>query len=459
MVLFGVAAAAVAAPGGARAATAPKVDWAGSVSDDLGRVAVRIQSAVAVTAIKAHVVTLAGVEVATVEAFELHSGTALNGEWRASGRLSLAQLGNYPLTVEVWTADGGYAHAQSAFWSLRYRLRERFEGVAAAPETVDFRHRTVTISGRHLVIHPSANTPAPVAGVTIGADAYMSADGTEYPRQTAQGATGADGAFRMELTLAAGASVTVNSVVEAMDHSGVQRWVGLVQTPTRLSVEVDPGTVRAGTAVEVRGLLERQVDGVWEPLPGQVVRAHWELGSYRKPVGTGEVTTDAAGRFTTTDVPPTGVNELFAVYRGEGDSAFYLPCTTTVRDLRVQQDAVVQNFTAARTGGTMRAESWRVHGFVAYPGAEFFPADTNVWIQTSADGVSWRTLTIVRAQGPDLDSPREFTASVMLTGGRWLRAYVPGGPAFTDASAVQKLNRPLGRLSVDGTGRVPVPRR
>lgn len=423
MAALGASAVAVAVSTSARAATAPVVVAASSATGDFGKVAVLVRSVSAVTGLKAHVLAADGAELDLLEGFDLHSGTAFDGIWHSRERAQLPALGFFRMEIEATSADGGYAYARdNPDLQLQYLMTETWADVAAAPSTVDEHHRTVTVTGRCLGRHPGGDTFAPRAGEVVS---VTPAAGGEV-----RGSTKADGSFSISVAPQKTGTLRVESVRDGVYHAGVDLPIAMIVTPVRMSVELSATKIHLGGSVEVRGLLEHQVNGAWQPYPAQPVSGLWQGIVDRAEVGP--FVTDAQGVFTAAIAVPDDVTSFSVAFNQGRIRDEFVGSASAAVPVSLIYPVEVVDFGATPLGGGW----WAFAGYVEYDHG-VLPASTQVQLQVKPSGAT--TWTTVRIVTPDDRGERQrFDAQLKLTPPCRVRAYVAAQGSFAAGASAER---------------------
>jgi hypothetical protein len=357
------------------------VNWANSVDDDLGILQVSVTSDQAITHLKAHVLSpTTGEEVAATEDFVLNSGTAENGVWRTADTFKLGQLDAYPVTIDATAADGTEVTADR-IGALAYYARTLFDPLTPNRPTVDYAHRSVTVSGRLLSRNPGTRELTAFAGATVWSD-YRVYDrsGNTTDIGAVELRSDADGrfAFRRTLTGKADFDAYYTQQSEFPGYVGSisdRLTVGVTPSPVRVTATAAPNKVDAGGQVTVSGQATWKSPSGWQPLTGAVFFLD-------TPWGSPEVTTDVSGNYITTVTPSVSAN---IVVRYEVHDPFMGDGTSKPLKVTVVQPSDIREFDAqpGDDPGTVR-----VSGVLEFPGVQS-PGDSAVDIQFSPDGTTW----------------------------------------------------------------------
>ncbi|GII52407.1 hypothetical protein Pth03_07960 [Planotetraspora thailandica] len=209
---------------------------------------------------------------ATVEDFELVSGTATDGVWRTSQPVTL-EMGVTYIDVEATDASGATVTSKPAGRLDKHGVT-RFSGFTISPSTVDVDHDTVTYTGR-LVYEDRDGSERGVPGVTI----CLGLDGACVGNTT----TDSDGRFSSPARLYIGPESTNMLESDAYaSYSGDSLYMRAKSALSHLKVRPQQTRVSIGFSslpkvigdtVKVTGRLERKTaDGQWTGVPDQNVK-------------------------------------------------------------------------------------------------------------------------------------------------------------------------------------------
>lgn len=339
---LGAAAAVLALPSAGRAATAPTVHWVEQLSGDRARIRMEVSTTTPIAAIKAHVRTADGTEVALVTDFVFHIGTPLRGQWECAARIQLAELGDYQVDVEVTSEDGGHVLVEDAM-TLEYWGTGTIRGLKTTPGSIQVTAPTVTLSGTAVVVHPGtwAETPLPGRQLDIVVEYPEDGPAADFALTAV---TDAQGAFSVPLTLAQAANIkaTVPPQQYLLGHTMTTSvWVAARWPQLELTLREE--AVLPGASTELRGRLRCDLGAGMEPLAGRNVSVTWDDND-ATPVRAGGFVTDAQGEFSATVVPPTGRHSCWARFRSDdpfiGSTSDYL-YVATVYPVQVDEFQVV----------------------------------------------------------------------------------------------------------------------
>jgi len=412
------AVALVAVPTVAHADTGPAVEWANSVSEDLGTLQVGAHADAGIASLRAYIVSYAtGQDVAVVDDLALYSGTANEGVWRTPQPLKLPEYRGYRIDVEATDAAGGHADRRQV-GDLAYVVHT--ELTLTVPTTkVTYARRSVRASGVLTGRWPDTREVKPLVGEKIElsnvwggwqADIPAAPDGSYAVTVPIDSNAFADGIANVEATFLAHDQYTRGGTVSLQITADPAR--------TKLTAQANPRRVDRGTAVVLSGqLLWRSPDQGWQPLPNAPVRAYYCVTGDYCPTDVGAATTDAAGRFELPDTPrTTGHYEI-----GYGSHDVFVANAVGSADMVVYQPVEFSDFTVARdTAGVVTAS-----GHVRFGSAD--QSTVPVDIQFRARGTTeWKTVATVPNAQWDGTGGHFFSANV--TGrpvGAW-RAFYAG---------------------------------
>lgn len=404
-------------PAVAHAASPPEVNWARSVSDDLGTLQVSATAEAGVTALRAHIVSYAtGTDVAVVEDFVLTSGTTQDGIWRTPEPVQLEELGFYRVDVEVTDGAGQHVFSQSA-GTFSYLVRTMFSPLHADPTTVTYSDRFVRVDGVLTGRMPANREIRPVPGVSV-----FVGGGVGQPVAVT---TAPDGSFTATVEMAGAGEVWAEfgggSPYLRANAEPVE--IAVLPAESKLSAWISESRVDAGESVTLSGRLKwRSPDG-WRPLAGRQLGVSFCVSENYCPTSEYPVTDDN-GRYRLTVTPwQTGF------YRVAYPGAPFIARARTQVDIVVLQLAEFADFTAARNdSGEVVARGHMQFG-------NFTPWPIPVHIQYKGPGDrSWATVATVENAEWD-GSGYAFSATVAAPRQGYWRAFYAGEPDFFPAVA------------------------
>ncbi|MET9601497.1 hypothetical protein [Streptomyces sp. NPDC006459] len=355
--------------------------------------------------------------VATVGNFELTSGTAENGTWKNRGRIQLPDLGSYRIDVSA-SDEGGDTLSAAGVGYFYYAVQTNMKDTKVDRTTVDYQHRSVTISGHLMGQWPGSGAITPMGGLTVAVNSYM-----EYAEVT----TAADGSFSATLPVTdqyqnrieAAFQYDPNHVFYNQSSSKTfpitvkKTATKIVETPSERKVPFK-GTVNSTSAT----LLWNSPTG-WQPLAGKTMASN-SFGDFVQR------TTDAGGNALFPATEPLWGNSSIAV-GWRSDDLFLADAQASV-DIMVVQPAAFRSLTATRSD----AATVEVGGSMAFEGG-LTPGTVPVNIQYSATGKGgWTTVATV----PDARWNGEgfaFSTTAPQAGAGYWRATYTGAPQFENA--------------------------
>ena len=412
--------AAHAAPG-----QAPNVQWASSVSEDLGTLAVGISSDSPITEIKAHIVSAATqqeVAVVSGNSFALFSGTPEDGVWRTKEPLKLGALGSYTVHIEATDADGDQTIRNSA-GSLAYYVVAQFEDFRTDRTKIDIDHRDVAVEGVLKGRWPGTRELKPLADhpVDIDVDYWTSAT----PRTDAQGR------FSASVRLSNAAPVQAvyrhsNEYPDVIYGESPTTQIAIQQVATRWSlVRTTARSIDYGGQVTVTAKLERSTAKGWVSFAGQ------EGGVLFVPPPGGQ--SETVGHFTTAD--DGTVSLTHTPYQGghflltsRSEDPFIAGASAQSAEINVLRASQFTAFEATRTG----AKQVNVQGSIDFPDG-WTPAPINVHIQFSRDGKHWTDVATTEASWSG--SGNAFSADITNSRTGYFRAHFRATDAFQSATS------------------------
>ncbi len=407
-----------AAPG-AQADTGITVLGAYNDYTNNGKLVVSLSAATAIDDVKVSLYSVATEQtVATVADFTLTSGTAQNGTWEPRHRIQLPDLGSYRIDVSASDAGGDTVSAVGAGY-FYYAVVTNLNDVSIDRRTVDYWHRSVTISGHLMGQWPATGEITPLGG-GLPIDVYSY---TEY----AQATTTADGSFSATLPVTDRYQNTIQAIFSYNPNHVFYNWSSSRSFPitvkkTATKVIETPSTLTVpwqGSVDSTRVTLLWNSPTGWQPLAGKTVSSD-SFGDYV------ERTTDSTGSAVFPATPPLWGN--YSIDVGWVSDDLYLTDAEASSTIAVVQPAAFLSFTPTRTdAGTVT-----VSGDVAFSGS-WTPGIIPVDIQFSATGTDhWKTV----ATAPDSYWDGQgygFSATVASTGAGYWRATFTGARLYPNA--------------------------
>lgn len=356
--------------------------------------------------------------VATVNNFELASGTATDGVWEPKTRIQLPALGSYRIDVSAVDA-GGDTLSTTGSGYYYYAVQTNLNDATVDRTTVDYQNRSVTMSGHLMGKWPGSGQVTPLAGEEVDVYSYI-----QYGSAT----TAADGGWSVTLpftdqyqnSMQAQFSYDPNnpfyysSISRSIPIKIKQTATKLVLTPSAHSIPFQ-GTVSSTSAT----LLWDSPSG-WEPLAGKTLGSN-SFGSYVQE------TTDANGNAV---FPATSsLWDDYTISAGWSSDDIFLTDAQASSTIIVVQPSAFTSFTPTRTD----ASTVTVTGYMNF--AHDVPGTIPVNIQFSATGKGGWT-TVATAPNSYWDGTGyAYTATIpSSTAGFW-RATFTGGKYFENATS------------------------
>lgn len=402
----------------AHAAAGPSVRWASSATGDLGTLEISATADAGIASLRAYVVSYAtGQDVAVVDEFALHSGTATDGVWRTPAPLRLDQLGGYRVDVEA-TDAAGVSTPRAQEGSLAYYVDTTLTFLSDDP-TVTYARRSVDVHGVLTGRWPATREVKPIANAAIDLS-------NVYGGHYAQAITAADGSYQASLPMDQNAFYEDFGSVDAGFQGGDgvlgagthTILVTLTPSPSAITARVEPRRIDLGEETVLSGRVTWEAPGGRQPAAaGQPVHV-WYCYSY--PIChtfLGTVTTDADGRFQLPTTPPaTGKFEVFSPFED-----VFVSTGVTTTDVVVYQPVEFTAFTAARdASGAVTAS-----GRLLFGGGTPYPIPVEVQFRAAGTD-TWTTVATVPNAGYDSTGGYAFSATVPnQPTGVW-RARYPG---------------------------------
>ncbi|MFF8769779.1 hypothetical protein [Kitasatospora sp. NPDC015120] len=385
-----------------------------------------VLSLTAPTAIKDIKVSLYSVAthqtVATVTDFDLTSGTADNGTWGTASRIQLPDLGSYRIDVSA-TDVGGDTLSTTGSGYFYYAVQTNLDDATIDRSTVDYFHRSVTISGHLMGQWPSTGAITPMGGLSVQVESYF---------QNATVTTAADGSFSATLPFTdlnatdIQASFNYDPTHVFYNQSSSRDFqIGWKRTATRIDVNPSTSVVPFKGTVDSTSarLLWDSPDG-WEPLAGKTLGSNSFGGFVQR-------TTDGDGSAVFPATQPLWSNTTLSVGWSSDDP--YLTDAQASSSIMVVAPASFRSFTATRAD----AANVTLQGDMVFSG-NLTPSTIPVNIQFSENGTDdWTTVTTVPNASWD-GTGYGFVATVPSTGAGFWRATYTGEPQFQNAVSTVK---------------------
>jgi hypothetical protein len=403
----------------AEADTGITVQAAQNDSTNNGKIALSLAAPTDIKDVKVSLYSVATQQtVATVADFTLTSGSAENGTWENRGRLQLPDLGSYRIDVSASDA-GGDTLSTTGSGYFYYSVQTSMKDTTVDRRTVDYQHRSVTISGHLMGRWPGSGAVTPMGGLTVDVSSYF---------QYAEVTTAADGSFSATLpvtdiyqnSIQASYSYDPNHIFYNQSSSRSfpitlkQTATKIIETPSSRTVPFQ-GTVNSTSAT----LLWNSPEG-WQPMAGKTLSSN-SFGDYV------QLTTDADGNALFPATPPLWGGD-YSILVGWTSDDPYLADAQANSTITVVQPAAFLSFEPTRTdAGTVAAT-----GEMAFAG-NLTPGMIPVNIQFSATGKGgWTTV----ATDPSAEWDGQgygFSATVPSTGAGYWRATFTDAPQFQNA--------------------------
>ncbi|RKE17083.1 hypothetical protein [Streptomyces sp. TLI_171] len=390
-------------------------DWTNN-----SKLIVELSAPSAITSVKVNLVALDTQQtVATLSGLQLAGGTTTSGSWTNRGRVQLPALGSYRIDVVATDEGGDTLETTSGVGYFYYAVTTNFDDATVDRTTVDYQHRTVTLSGHLMGRRPETGELVPMPGLTVDVTSYM-----EYTEVV----TGADGSFTATLPV----TNEYQNTIEAQfpydpnhvfyNQSASKSFpIKIKKTATKI---VENPVVRK---VPFRGVVQSTsatllwdspTDG-WQPLAGKKLGSN-SFGEYVQR------TTDAEGNALFPASP-----ELWSDYKigvGWPSDDLFLSSASAESLITVVQPAAFRAFTATRADDATVAVAGSMH----FDGAGT-PGEIPVDLQYSTTGKGgWTTVattTSVYWNGEGY----AFSTTVPGTASGYWRASFTGGLHFENA--------------------------
>ncbi|MCX5385660.1 hypothetical protein [Streptomyces sp. NBC_00083] len=355
--------------------------------------------------------------VATVATFELTAGTAEKGTWKNRGRIQLPDLGSYRIDVSA-SDEGGDTLSAAGVGYFSYAVQTNMKDTKVDRTTVDYQHRSVTISGHLMGQWPGSGAVTPMGGLTVAVNSY---------REYAEVTTAADGSFSATLPVTdqyqnrieAAFQYDPNHVFYSQSSSKTfpitvkKTATRIVETPGERKVPFK-GTVNSTSAT----LLWNSPTG-WQPLADKTMGSN-SFGDFVQR------TTDAGGNALFPATQPLWSNSSIAV--GWSSDDLFLADAQASVDIMVVQPAAFRSLSATRSD----AATVEIDGTMGFEG-NLTPATIPVNIQYSATGKGgWTTVATVPEAGWNGEGYAFSTTASQAGAGYW-RATYTGAPQFENA--------------------------
>ncbi|MFJ4985545.1 hypothetical protein ACIP9H_17275 [Streptomyces sp. NPDC088732] len=420
----------------------PAVPYVARTHDANNAIALQVAVAPYIQArsITATIILPNGTAVGTVPAEAFHqAGTDVSGNtlWQATPT-GLAANPRYFVTADVTDAEGNHSKGSG---DLFYGDEDWFVEDNMAPETTDWVHQTVTLSGKVIRTHPDGTLIGPVAGKQIVVKEFSSASAV----------TAEDGTYRITVG-PQGLSSPLPSVQPCIwepelfsyTQCGQDHHVGYFAGNTRITLDKSALSLVGGKSTAVTGRVDyfdHTAQG-WKPLAGMPVRTTVHNAGL---VGR----TDTDGRFSIAVAPPTDVNggSVSVVdYRDAVPAGWYLKHSTAKYTVDVH-DQVKIGITGASIGAdgllTLRGTAKTLSGRLV----------PRLAVQYSADNRTWKNIGAFDAPANGNFTYRKVHATPR---GYWRISLAANGVFTASTSPVKHLVRTATRITTFNAAPEPV---
>ncbi|GAB1820239.1 hypothetical protein [Herbidospora sp. RD11066] len=349
------------------------IDRARSVTGDLGRLTVDVNSSYPIAKVTAQVIGEDGSVLATVDDFTIFSGSSWY-EYTAGSRVQLAELGVYRVDVEATDVMGTHVKKERA-GTLNYRVETIFEPLRSNRDTVAYDRRDVVVRGRLLGRQPATGRLEPVGGQTVNLVFLYWIKDQNVDIEGVPVTTDAQGRFELTKALSSRAEIWAEfdsyAVPGHLSAAAEKIVVNAKEQATRVKVNLSSRRILRGESVVMSGVAEwRSRDG-WLPLAGArltYVSGYWE-----------EITTDADGRYSVTITPQASAT--IPVNYWAYDDAFKA-ASAGQAEITVVEPPVFASYGAAR-----QDDGVVFSAVLDFPDAA--PATALIAFEFSLDGQKW----------------------------------------------------------------------
>lgn len=354
--------------------------------------------------------------VATVDDFTLTSGTTENGTWEPRHRIQLPDLGSYRIDVSASDAGGDTLSAVGAGY-FYYEVTTSLNDTGVDRTTVDYFHRSVTISGHLMGQWPGNGVITPLGAEPVYVYSYI---------QWTQVTTAADGSFSATLPVTDQYQNTIQAQFSGDPNSNfysqsTSRTFPITIKKTATKVIMNPSTLIVpwqGVVPSTSAtLLWNSPDG-WQPMAGKTLGSN-SFGNFVQE------TTDADGNAVFPATPSLWSD--YTIQLGWASDDIFLTDAIASRTITVVQPASFLSFTPTRTD----ASTVTVAGDMSF--AFDVPGTIPVKIQFSATGKgSWTTVATIPNAYWD-GQGYGFSGTVSSTKAGFWRATFSDAPDFQSA--------------------------
>jgi hypothetical protein len=356
-------------------------------------------------------------------------------EWGTNGAVKLPQLGLYDVSAEI-TDQAGHDVIVPNVGQFSYAATVVLSNLHATPSTLDFDHRTVTVTGQATITDPRT-------GGTIAPD-HLEV-GLSYTGTVANGmeaVVNPDGTFTASGTVTSGPTLTFSpsgawgfgaTPYRFTPSSATSNTVSITQEPTRIRLLTLANVYVKTAPAMLKGVVERKVGTTWVPAPGLTVTGGSSPattaadGSFSAPVTWGGVYTLS----TLGDPPATSPWQGGVYLTGSTASPVHvhIPAPTYFSYESYSEDATGEAmFTLDLSTGSVAP----------------IPDNTeSVAVQYSPDNRTWHLVGWTRIGRPGIGTDAvQFYASAGANANGYWRVYYPGDADHTsDVSSPMHLYR------------------
>ncbi len=361
----------------------------------------------------------------------------------SADRPALPAMGVYDVSVDVTDSSGNVEHFPDA-GEFTYAAQVSVGKLASDRSSVDYEHRSYTVSAPITVTDPSTGAVLDPAGVSVA----LADPEAGVPSETVAVATArADGRVAAAVTVkdrvtyrTAGADGTAIAGYPYFLDTGDQTSLTVPATAETTRIRILSKTdvdVPKGGRTTITGVLERKVGSTWVGTPDQKIYtmgpASFSATVRTTATGTFAVSTGTAGAYYFNnywDYDPfllTADSDATPVY-------VHVPSPSRVTPFHVSEDEYGEAV---------------IDGHLDLHGAEFASGTHSMTIQYSSNGKTWHTVGSTRIGRSGLAGD-EFMTYATYDGqanGYW-RAYFPGTPDYSPSySAAVKIYRTPTRVT------------
>ncbi|MEW2522927.1 hypothetical protein [Actinacidiphila alni] len=366
-------------------------------------------------------------------------------------RVVLPAMGVYDVSVDVTDTTGNVERFADA-GSFTYAARVSVGKLASDRSSVDYEHRSYTVSAPVTVTDPGTGALLDPAGVSV---ALTDPNGSPYDTVAVASAR-ADGRVAAPVTVTRGITYRTASA-DGTATAGYPYFLsGSDQVPLTVPAKAETTRIRMlsssninvprGGHTTIKGVLERRVGSTWVGTPGQKIYA------LQPAYFSATVTTTANGTFSVTSGPAGAYYfcnywdyDPFLLSTDSTRTPVYvhIPTTSRVTPFHVSEDEYGEAV---------------IDGHLDLHGSEFANNTHSMTIQYSSNGRSWHTVgtTRIGRQGLSGDEFRTYATYGGQANGYW-RAYFPGTPDYSPSySTTVKVYRTPTRVTGGKPGHTTV---